>query len=360
MRVAVIYNQPTPAASREHWRRVTPARLLPPNARNIAEFAVLHQVEAVTRALAEGGHDPVALGIDSLAQLADFLAETRPEIIFNCCESLKRNAAGEAKVAAAYERLAIPFTGSSALTLAISLNKAYAKAGLAASGIRTPCGRVFSPDAPLQTPKLRFPMIVKPLCEDAGIGIDADSVVHTETGLFRRIRFIWEELDQPALVEEFIDGRELNVAVLATAPDRLIPLPISEIIFSESLAPAGRIVGYEAKWLLDSEYYRATTPRCPAVVPAALARAAKAVALRAARVLGVRDYARIDMRVRSRDNALFVLEANPNPDIGFDSGFVRSSLASGRTHSRLILAILRHAAERNGLSYTVEATVRAS
>jgi D-alanine-D-alanine ligase len=334
--------------------------MLPPSACDVAEFAVLHQVEVVTAALLEGGHEPVVFGADDVAQLAGFLSNHRPDVIFNCCESLHRNGLLEMNVAALYELFAIPFTGSSALTLGISLNKALAKAVFQAHGIPTPAYAVCPPGAPLEAPNLAFPLIVKPLCEDAGIGIDVNSVVDTESGLFERVHFIWREFAQSALVEEFIDGRELNVAVLAAFPDQLISLPISEILFEKLPDHGPRIVGYEAKWLLDTEPYRETVPSCPAVLLPAMAEAARSLSLRAARAIGLRDYGRIDLRVRSRDDAIFVLEANPNPDIGFDSGFVRSSEASGRTHTELVLEILKRAAQRARLSSYLEVTAGGS
>jgi D-alanine-D-alanine ligase len=362
MRVAVIYNKPKAATPEQRWmcRSRPGGSALPANACDVAEFGVLHQVELVKRALLEGGHQTVVFGVDNITQLAGFVGKDRPDIIFNCCESLNRDAAMEVNVAALYELLAIPFTGSSALTLGISLNKALAKMVFQACGILTPPYAVFPPGITLQAPALGFPLIVKPLCEDAGIGIDENSLVETEKDLFHRVRFIWREFDQPALVEEFIDGRELNIAVLATSQDRLIALPISEIVFSGLPGRTTRIVGYEAKWLVDSDYYRATAPRCPADLPAAMMEAAQTIALRAARATGLRDYGRIDLRVRFRDSVIFVLEANPNPDIGCDSGFVRASQAGGWTHTGVILEILQRAIERAGLSNVREVAAAAS
>jgi D-alanine-D-alanine ligase len=362
MRVAVIHNKPKAATPEQQWMcRSRLARSgLPASACDVAEFGVLHQVDVVTRALLEGGHQTVAFGVDGLAQLAGFMTEDRPDIIFNCCESLNRNAAMEMNVAALYELFAIPFTGSSALTLGISLNKALAKMIFQGCGILTPPYAVFPPGVVLQTPALEFPLIVKPLCEDGGIGIDENSLVETEKDLSHRVRFIWREFNQPALVEEFIDGRELSVAVLATSPDRLITLPISEIVFSGLRGKTARIVGYEAKWLVDSDYYHATTPRCPADLPAAMREAVQTIALRAARATGLRDYGRIDLRARFRDNVIFVLEANPNPDIGCDSGFVRASEANGWTHTGVILEILQRAIERAALSNVCEVAARAA
>jgi D-alanine-D-alanine ligase len=360
MRVAVVYNEPQTAAREQHWlcRSKPGGRILPPEACDVAEFGVLEQVKIVAVALREGGHDVVVFAVEDAARLASFLTKDRPDIIFNCCESLNRNAALEMSVAALYELFGIPFTGSPALTLGLSLNKALAKAVFQTHGILTPRYAVFSLGSALDAAcDLAYPLIIKPLCEDAGIGIDENSVVETECDMRNRVRFIWREFQQPALVEEFVDGRELNVALLANAGAKLMPLPISEIVFGELPGNAPRIVGYEAKWLLESDYYRATEPRCPACLPAEIAEGAQAAALRAAGSIGLRDYGRIDLRVRRGDNAIFVLEADPNPDIGSDSGFVRAACASLRTHKGLILEILDRAAERSHLSSAAEAEV---
>jgi len=360
MRVAVIYNKPERATPEQSWMRSSNlrGRMLPRNACDVAEFAVLHQVQAVTTALQQSGHEVVVFAADDIGRLASFLANDRPDIIFNCCESLHRNASLEMNVAALYELFGIPFTGSPALTLGLCLNKALAKAVFQAQGIPTPPYCVFPQGVALDTPKLLFPLIVKPMCEDAGIGIDENSVVHAAKELFERVRLIWREFDQPALAEEFIDGRELNVAVLATSSESLVALSVSEIDFSRLPAGSPRVVGYEAKWLLDSEYYRVTVPCCPARLSSEAETGAQALALRAGRAVGLRDYGRIDLRVGTRDKIAYVLEANPNPDIGFDSGFVRASEASGRTHAGVILEILERAAERSRLWHGIRAAVR--
>jgi D-alanine-D-alanine ligase len=359
MRVAVIYNEPRAATLNQRWLsgRSTGGSLVPADACDIAEFSVLHQVAAVTRALLAEGHEATPFGVGDGMSLAAFLASDRPDVIFNCCEGVRRNAALEMSVAALYELLAIPFTGSPARTLALSLNKAHAKAVFHASGLATPRHAVWHPRRAIAALNLEFPLIIKPLCEDASIGIDDDSVVETEQALHRRVQFIWTAFEQPALVEEFIDGRELNVAVLATSSDELVALPISEIVFGEL---PRRIVGYQAKWIVESPRYQATTPQCPADLPAALAHAVRAVALQAAHAIGLRDYGRIDLRVRADDDTIFVIEANPNPDIGFDSGFVRASEASGRTHAGLICEILARAAARARVSPAIETAAATS
>ena len=196
---------------------------------------------------------------------------------------------------------------------------------------------------------LRPPWIVKPVAEDASIGIDINSVVHDEAALAKRVRFVREQFRQAALVEEYIEGRELNVAVLASSPTEFVALPISEFVLDGLPEDWPRILGYEAKWLTHSDAYRATVTRCPARLQAAVAKQVRAVALKAARVIGLRDYGRIDLRLRSGDNAIFVLEANPNPDITYDSGFIRAAQATGRTHAGTVREILERALERYSL-----------
>jgi D-alanine-D-alanine ligase len=125
-----------------------------------------------------------------------------------------------------------------------------------------------------------------------------------------------------------------------------VTLPISEILFSGFPNRKYQILTYEAKWMVDSPYYSSTVPRCPAELTPELAERVRSVSLSAAAAVQLRDYGRIDLRVRASDGAVFVLEANPNPDITVDSGFVRAAQASGRTHASVICEILERAKER--------------
>jgi D-alanine-D-alanine ligase len=145
---------------------------------------------------------------------------------------------------------------------------------------------------------------------------------------------------------EFIEGRELNVALLATSADEWSVLPISEIRFID-FGDEPHIVSYESKWIPGSRVYEGTVPQCPADLPEALAQEVRETALRAARLVGLRDYGRIDMRLRTADDAIFVLEANPNPDISHDAGFMRSAGASGRSYADAINDIVERALERS-------------
>jgi D-alanine-D-alanine ligase len=305
-------------------------------------------MRSIAAALREHGHPVVIFSADDDAgRLCNFLANEHPEIIFNCCESILGESKLEMNVAAVYELFGIAYTGSSPLTLGLALDKALSKAVFLSHGIPTPHHQLFEHhNLGHIDSTLKFPLIVKPVHEDASIGIDANSIVHNENSLTERVRFIQNEFDQPALAEEFIDGRELNVAVLQNAIGVFFALPVSEITFDNMPEGMPRIVSYEAKWVEESPMYQTTVPNCPADLPEHVAMNAQQIALKAASAIGLRDYGRIDMRLRD-DGTIFVLEANPNPDISEDAGFMRAALASGRTFSSTINEILSLAIERS-------------
>lgn len=349
MRIAVIYSEPRITPGEVHWTCRSAA-----GGSSAAEFVdasdldVREDAELIARFVERGNHQVQLFAVEDALALARFLHEARPDAIFNCCESFRDDAALEMNVAAMYELFGIPFTGSSALTLGLALNKALSKAIFRAHGIPTPDYFVAEPGRPLVDPiPLAFPCIVKPLREDASIGIDANSVVPDRAALRRRAEFVWTEFRQPALVEEYIDGREFNIAVLAAPGGAMTALPISEIVFDGCADGAVRVLSYGAKWFVESTEYRTSMPKCPADLPPDLAAEMQRVALDAAAVIGLRDYGRIDLRLRSSDNAVFVLEANPNPDITFDSGFVNAAKASGRSHEGVIREILDRALARH-------------
>jgi len=349
MRIAVVYNEPKPSTPQEHWlsRSSSEGTIVAETFTDASEYGVLEESRLIESFLREGGHDTLLYAAEDATDLVTFLAQERPDLIFNCCETFRGESKLEMNVAAIFEILGIPFTGSSALTLGIALNKSVAKALFVSHGVPTPSWAVLSPGGSEElASNLTFPLIVKPLEEDGSNGIDTHSIVDSPSALTQRVRFIWDEFRQPALAEEFIDGRELNVALLAVSADQFVTLPVSEILFEDFPGRKHHILTYEAKWMIDSPYYKATVPQCPAGLSPELEEQLRSVALKAAAAIQLRDYGRIDFRVRASDNAIFVLEANPNPDITFDSGFVRAAQSSGRTHGAVIREIVERAAER--------------
>jgi len=352
--VAVIYNEPVSHAEEER-KFVSEAGLLENGTKSkqsgekvfidLSEIGVLDEREDIGRALQAMGFRSTVFNVDSnIERLIAFLKEENPDVIFNLCESLGNNSIHEMHVAGIYELMGIPYTGSDAFTLGLALNKARVKDILLANNLPTPRYQLIkSPIKMVLNEDLRYPLMVKPSSEDSSVGISADSVVDNATDLRKRVRYIIEEFDQAALVEEFIDGRELNVAILGNRKE--IVFPISEIDMSMLPKPYRRIITYNAKWLKGSEEYECTNGVCPAKLSQETEAVLRDYALKAYRLIGCRDYARIDFRLSS-DNQPYILEVNPNPDISDDAGFARSSKAYGYKFDELIAKIVESAIER--------------
>ena len=313
---------------------------------DLSEIGVVEEMEDIKGALNSLGYRTTIFNVDSdFFRLIDYLREERPDLVFNLVESVENDSTQEMNVAGVYELLKIPFTGAGPLGLGTALNKPRVKEILSAHGIKTPKFQVFSlGDRIVLRDDIAFPLIVKPSREDASVGIDDSSVVYSLNDLRKRVRFIHSEYDQPALAEEYIDGRELNVAILGNSP--AVAMPISEIDFSGLADGMHRIVSYEAKWIHGTVAYEGTKGVCPALLPAAVESRVKEAALCCFRLIGCRDYARIDFRL-TKDGTAYVLEVNPNPDISDDAGFARSARAQGYTFAETAGKIVEAALERS-------------
>ncbi|HST26259.1 MAG TPA: ATP-grasp domain-containing protein [Gaiellaceae bacterium] len=272
--------------------------------------AVRDQVDAVEEACASLGWEPrrVLVG-DDLPSVVDPLRAAGPDVVFSMVESIGGDARREASAAVLFEWLGLPYTGSPPFALALALRKPLARAALAEAGIAVPRGAVLERgDEPLD---LRYPAIVKPSREDGSHGIRSESVVADEAGARARAAYVIERYAQPALVEEFVPGRELNVSLLGPADSPTV-LPLREIGFAlpDSLP---RLVTYEAKWLPGSVEYRGT-PSEPVTGPQELVEVVSETARAAYRAIGLRDYGRVDIRLDA-DGTPVVIDVNPNPDI---------------------------------------------
>ena len=192
--------------------------------------------------------------------------------------------------------------------------------------------------------KLKYPVIVKPVCEDGSGGIENASIVSNLKDLKKRVEFVLEDFKMDVLVEEYIDGRELNVAVLGNG-DRRRALPISEIMFDDMPDSLYKIVSFLAKWDPLHAAYHTTIPSCPADLPNEVADKAKEYALKATEVMGTRDYARVDMRLNAKGE-LFILEVNPNPNLSEGTGIARSAQAARLKFSDLLKRIVDSALDR--------------
>jgi D-alanine-D-alanine ligase len=330
MRVAVCFNQ-APEQARQGEKRDL-----------IAEQGASLEAHEVIKALRSTKHQasPLPLGSDILA-LARQLIDYRPDVVFNLCEGFWGDARQEMNVAGLLELLRLPYTGSRPLCLGLTQDKARTKDLLLQKGLPTPRYLLVRPGE--QYPRLNslnFPLIVKPRFEDASQGIDPASVVDSSEAVMEHIQYIHKVYRQGALVEEFIEGRELNVAIIGDKT--LSILPVAEIQFAKDLPRS--IVCFDGKWQAESKAYKGTKPICPAKLTAKQDLLVRDVALRAYKLLECRDYARVDMRLR--DNTPSILEINANPDISPDAGLARAAKVAGQSYPQLVEKIANLALDR--------------
>ena len=311
-------------------------------------FGDIHDTaKAVSEALHSKGFKTVFTPLRK-ENLDWFLKEvTAPDcgMVFNLCEGAFDKSALEMNVAALLELYGVRFTGNSALTLGVALNKGWTKAILKSA--RVPTASYVIADMPISgLPQgLDFPLIVKPVSEDASIGINADSVVIDGPSLERAVERVLDDHKQSAIIEEYVSGREFNVSVMGEGRDARA-LPPSEIDYSNYPKGVAKVCGYEAKWIEKSPFYMTTPPVCPADVTEELKGRLSSAALRAYAALGCRDYARVDMRL-ALDGGIRVLEVNPNPDVSADAGLARAAKAHGLGYADFIAEIIGLAERRH-------------
>ena len=312
-----------------------PAPFFPDGAPDIVgKESVVSRLRAIQGALRSLGHAVQILEANgNLLSLLKNIEAAKIELIFNLCEEYLGQSRLEMNIAAILEILNIPFTGSSALTLGLSQDKGKTKSILAHHGIPTPAYRVWAPGKDNLLSGLQFPVIVKPIREDASLGIDNDAFIAASEALQKQVQKIYQGYKQPVLVEEYIDGKELNVSILGN--EHLQILPISEIDFSSLPSGSPKICGYAAKWLEGSPEFKQTVPLCPAILSQENEGRIHDVALRAYQVMDCRDYARVDIRL-SPEGVPYVLEVNANPDISRDAGMARSAKAAGFTYAEFV------------------------
>ncbi len=310
----------------------------------VENITPMEEYEVMAQQLQKGGINAYTLNIlDDITNILKDIKRNKPDVIFNFVEIYKEDARQEMNVVALLELLRIPFTGAPPMALANCQSKILTKRLLSSLGIRTPKFMIIKKIPKHYRHRLKYPLILKPAYEDASVGIENESIVENVEKLKERTDYILKYFMQPVLIEEFIEGRELNVAVIGDKEPAA--LPISEIDFTEMPDHLHNIVSYQAKWDPHHEAYHKTIPICPAKLPKKVENKAKEIALKAFKAMGCRDYARVDMRL-SKDNQLYVLEVNPNPDLTEGAGFMRSAEASGLSYVNTLKKIINLAVER--------------
>ncbi|MDI6821132.1 MAG: ATP-grasp domain-containing protein [Patescibacteria group bacterium] len=311
------------------------------------------EIGAVRKSLKELGYEVRTLGLRRItAKVISQIEEIDPDFIFNLCESLYKRSKAEMYIAGLFELLRIPYTGSPPLALGLALNKKKANQILKSIGIPVPPSVVALPGEDLNFGDLTPPFIVKPLCEDGSAGITSKSVVESYEAVKRLIRDIHENYCQPAIIEEFIDGRELIISLLEEEGVSRV-LAVSEIDFSDLPKNEPKIVSYDAKWNKKSPLYHGTKLICPAEIDNVLKNRIEKIAIKVFKEIGCRDYARVDMRI-SENRRPYVVEVNTNPDIAPESGFENAAIAAGMTYIDFISAIVKNTLKRNSRKEVVE------
>jgi D-alanine-D-alanine ligase len=330
---------------------VVHASLVPPETleghteKEIEEWRTEYDVTSTLRKL---GHDVRCVGVlDSLTELRSAIADWKPDIVFNLLEEFDGIVTYDQHVVAFLELLRQPYTGSNPRGLLLSRDKSLCKQLLAYHRIPTPHFTVFRKGVRIHIPRrLRFPLFVKSTTEDASLGIAQASVVEDAAKLKERIDFVHEQVGSDALVEEYIEGRELYVGVMGN--DRLTRLPVWEMVFGSMPDSLAAIATRKVKW--DKRYQQkyGITTHAAEDLPAPIVARLDKLSRRIYRALGLSGYARMDFRVTA-DGQVYVLEANANPNLEAAEDFAESARAAGVAYDELLERLMAF-----GLSYRAQ------
>ncbi|MBU0634108.1 MAG: ATP-grasp domain-containing protein [Candidatus Omnitrophica bacterium] len=303
----------------------------------------------VYEALCANGYHVKTLGIcKDINILLEELKEDRPDVIFNLAEVFDNMSRLDKNFAALLEMLGIPFTGASSETLMICNDKALHKKILRFHRIRVPRFHTFYREHKVWLPKtIKLPLIVKPLSEEASRGISLASVVDNEAAMVERVKFIHEKMKMDAIVEEFIEGRELYISVLGNK--RINILPLREVKFGNVTDEEPRVATYKAKW--DNNYRKKWGIKnvFAGKLAEGLDKTIEDSCKRAYHVLNMRCYARFDIRINQVNGRVYILEANANPNLAKDDELSQSAEKAGISYNQLINKIVKLALARNHL-----------
>ncbi len=308
--------------------------------------------ESVSETLEQLGHKVKLLAASArIRDLVAKIAGDQSDLIFNICESLAGVSHHEQHAAALLELMGKRFTGSPAIGLALAQDKALSKKLFSFHSVPYPKFSIMDAGQVEWADNIDFPLFVKPLNQDASIGIDSNSIVNDVKELMERISFITTEFRTPALVEQYIEGREIYVGVLGNEKPEV--LPILEWDFSKLPDGEAKIASSEAKWDKRSAGYKAPE-RFPDDIPEETLERIREAVVSAYQTLKLRDYARIDLRLveakgkaKSRDSwEFYVIEANPNPHLDPKGELSLASRKQGLTYSELIDRIVQDAVKR--------------
>lgn len=314
-----------------------------------AEFDDEETVDAIATALETNGYKVTKIEADK--KVYNLLMKLKPNIVFNIAEGLNGENR-EAQIPTILEMLNIPYTGSGPTTLTISLNKGLTHQILNHAGVPSPSFQIFTNAYTEIKKELGFPLVVKPLAEGSSKGIRNNSLVRNEQDLKKQISWVLKTYNQPAIIEEFLPGREFTVGLIGNNEPKV--LPIVEILFDKLPSGSNPLYSYEAKWIWDTIEKPLKMFSCPAEIPIKLKKKIQNTAVKTFKILNCRDLCRIDMRLDEKGEP-HVLEVNPLPGMipkpDAHSFLPAAATAAGFTYDRLINTILWTALQRYGLQF---------
>jgi len=293
----------------------------------------------VITTLRASGHEVQALGVhDDLGEIRRLATEWKPHIAFNLLEAFDDVTIFDQNVVSHLELLKLSYTGCNPRGLLLARDKSLSKKLLAYHRIPVPDFEVFRTGRPIRRAKrLQFPLMVKSLTQEASIGISQASVVDTDEKLKERVTFIHESIGTAAIVEQYIEGRELYVGVLGN--QALQVLPVWELFFTNMPEGAKRIATDRVKWSTKYQEKYGIDSGPAKDLPDAKGEELQHLCKRAYRALELSGYARIDLRLDEAGNP-WVLEANPNPQIARGEDFAASAEKIGVSYEAMLQRII--------------------
>jgi len=304
--------------------------------------------EEIFEALEKLGHEPFYQILDGNLQCLSSLAKCGADLVFNLTEAFAGDDTKEMNVAAYMDLLGIRYTGGGPHAHFLAQDKATAKKMFAFHGIRTPFFATAYRGRIEHAHDVSFPLIVKPVWEDGSIGIDAASVVNSVKELMERVEYIQDEFDSPALIEEYIDGREIYAAILGSY-ENAQALPLVELDLSRLPEGTPKIASYDVKFEKETQAHKLTKSHLVSDLDEEMITKLQETGLAAYQAVKLRDYGRVDMRLTAKGE-IYVIEANPNPWLSSKQEFAMAAKASGRSYTDLIGEIVEMAVAR----YTTE------
>ncbi len=325
--VAVLYNAPV---------------LSPDHPNYHSEADVVAVAKTVVSALERGGFEAWEQPASPpLVELVAELAGTTPDLVFNLIEGFAGASGGESYITGLLALLGLPYTGCPPEAQGVCHQKGQTKALLRGHGLPTAPFKVFR-DGETRLLDFDGPYFVKPNAEDASLGIDQGSVIVDPREVWERVRTVRAQYGPEVMIEAYLPGPEYNVGVVALPV--ATALPVAEVVY-QSRPGEWPILTYAAKWHDGSEADLASPVRCPARIDPMLSDQLSSLAVRAFRVTGCRDYARVDFRLDANGRPM-ILEVNPNPDLGPTAGWARALAESGRDYEQTLVDLARQALAR--------------